>query len=347
MKKTLLSVAVVVALASATSVFAAEGGTGYVGVKGGWSHLNTHSGRLSEGVAIDDRDAISYGLYGGYNLSDFFGLEIGYSNYGRFSAKGPRHGNDDLIIHGADASAIVAFPFNKTDDLFLKLGVLYATTRDEIYDVSHSSASPLLGVGTRFAFSDSFQARVEYNYAHTVTKQDAFGYAPDLHNVSLGLEWKFGGAEEPAPVVAPAPAPKPEPVVVKKQISLDANALFGFNKNQLSEQGNQEIKRVSKEIESANLKDVQINVVGHTDRIGSDQYNNKLSQQRAQAVVDALVDNGVNSRNITAEGRGKTEPVTGSKCDNIKNRKKLIECLAPDRRVEVNFRGITEYVEQQ
>lgn len=93
-------------------------------------------------------------------------------------------------------------------------------------------------------------------------------------------------------------------------------------------------------------KDGSVVVLGYTDRIGSEQYNQKLSEQRAQSVVDYLVSKGIPADKISARGMGKADPVTGSTCDNVKARAALIDCLAPDRRVEIEVKGIKDVVTQ-
>jgi OOP family OmpA-OmpF porin len=82
-------------------------------------------------------------------------------------------------------------------------------------------------------------------------------------------------------------------------------------------------------------------VTGHTDRIGTQAYNQKLSERRADAVRDYLVSKGVAKDKIETLGMGKTQPVPGVVCNQPypKERKALIACLAPDRRVEVEVKG--------
>jgi OmpA-OmpF porin, OOP family len=91
------------------------------------------------------------------------------------------------------------------------------------------------------------------------------------------------------------------------------------------------------------LKDMKLEViiaVGHTDRLGSDQYNQKLSEKRAEAVKGYLVGKGVEPNRVYTEGKGEKQPVTGDKCSKTeKKSKKLIECLQPDRRVEIEVIG--------
>ena len=96
-------------------------------------------------------------------------------------------------------------------------------------------------------------------------------------------------------------------------------------------------------VKSKQLKLEVILAVGHTDRIGSDAYNQKLSERRAAAVKTYLVSKGVEANRVYTEGKGKKQPVTGTSCKNLgkesgKN-KKLVDCLQPDRRVEIEVIG--------
>jgi OOP family OmpA-OmpF porin len=92
----------------------------------------------------------------------------------------------------------------------------------------------------------------------------------------------------------------------------------------------------------AKLRDVQrlelVLVTGHTDRIGSQAYNQKLSERRADTVRNYLVSKGVPKDKIETLGMGKTQPLPNVVC-NQKERKALIACLAPNRRVEVEVKG--------
>jgi OmpA-OmpF porin, OOP family len=347
MKKTLVAVAVLGALSVSSITFAAEAGTSYVGVKAGWGHVEAHSGRNAVGVSTDEKNDYTYGLYTGYNFSKFFGAEIGYDYLGQYSNKGAYNGTNlgDYTVHGAEIATLIGLPFNETDDVFLKLGGLYANTKDDNFDSTGSKFVPLLGLGSRVAFGD-FLVRLEYTYAHKFAEINDFGYAPDLNNLSLGLEYKFGGAE---PVVAAAPAPEPavqpQTVIVEKNFALDSTALFTLGSSKLSNTGKDSVAKVSSEIKNNDLKNVQIKVEGHTDRIGSDESNMKLSKARARTVVEEFVADGIDPSVITAEGYGESKPVTGTKCDKIANRAKLVECLAPDRRVEVKFSGVSQETE--
>jgi OOP family OmpA-OmpF porin len=148
----------------------------------------------------------------------------------------------------------------------------------------------------------------------------------------------------PAPAVAPPapppppPPPAPPPAPVVQKITLASKALFDFDKAVLKPEGK---AAIDSEIISK-LSGVQklelVLVTGHTDTIGTQAYNQKLSERRADAVRDYLVSKGVPKDKIETLGMGKTQPIPGVVC-NQKNLKEKIACLQPLRRVEVEVKG--------
>lgn len=140
----------------------------------------------------------------------------------------------------------------------------------------------------------------------------------------------------PAPVAA-APAPKPAPVAAPEKVTLTAGALFDFDKSVLRPEGKAKLDEVAAKMDE--LKVEVIIAVGHADRFGSAAYNQKLSERRAAAVKDYLVAKGVEANRVYTEGKGSTQPVTDAKtCKGAKS-KKVIACLQPDRRAEIEIIG--------
>ena len=147
----------------------------------------------------------------------------------------------------------------------------------------------------------------------------------------------------PAPPPAPAPAPvakpepKPEPPKKPAVVNLASTELFEFNKATLTDEAK---KKLDSEV-IAKLKDIgqirYIIVNGHADRLGSVQYNQRLSERRAEAVRAYIVSKGADASKIETLGFGKTLPEKS--CPDQKDRKALIECLAPNRRVVVEIQG--------
>jgi len=147
-----------------------------------------------------------------------------------------------------------------------------------------------------------------------------------------------GGADLKKPMKK-APAPMAKPAKKKaKTLTITSTQLFAFNKSVLTPESTQ---RLDYEV-FGRLQEFRtikfINVKGHTDRIGSAQYNQKLSERRANAVKSYLVSKGVATSKIETYGYGKTNPV--KKCPGKMSTKALIECLAPNRRVEVEANGM-------
>jgi OOP family OmpA-OmpF porin len=138
---------------------------------------------------------------------------------------------------------------------------------------------------------------------------------------------------EPTPLVVAPPAPPP----IIEQISLSSDVLFEFNKADLRPAGQQKLDEIADRLKGANVQ--QVLAIGHADRIGSDDYNQQLSEKRAEAVKNYLAQKGVDQNRVRSEGRGESEPVTGDQCKGNKPNAKLIACLQPDRRVDIEVRG--------
>ncbi|MDA8256366.1 MAG: OmpA family protein [Betaproteobacteria bacterium] len=148
---------------------------------------------------------------------------------------------------------------------------------------------------------------------------------------------KAAPAAAPAapPAAAPAPAAAPKPAAQK--VTLAADALFDFNKAVLRPEGKDKLDKLSNDIKGIKLE--VIIAVGHADRFGTDAYNQKLSEKRAEAVKAYLVGKGVEPNRVYTEGKGEKQPVTkADQCKGPKS-KKVIDCLQPDRRVEIEVIG--------
>ncbi|NOU24807.1 MAG: OmpA family protein [Methylotenera sp.] len=236
------------------------------------------------------------------------------------------------------------------------------------FDGASSKTSPLvnLGLGAQYLFNDSFAVQADLREVWSRAQDNSANPAHDFNTetisntlFNLGGIFRFGApapapvvAEAPvaepapAPVAAPAPvvepAPAPAPVACKpnvETITVGAEKLFGFDKSALKAEGKAALDEAAAKIK-ANPEIKAVIVTGHTDRIGSDAYNQKLSEKRAKQVADYLVAQGVDSALITATGKGESEPVVNPK--GTKATKALIEALAPNRRVEIRAEGTKE-----
>lgn len=213
-----------------------------------------------------------------------------------------------------------------------------------------------VGLGAQYLFNDTFglQADLRHQWSRSDAKAPGTSFDADgtIGNtlLSLGAIFRFGApapvavaepTPAPAPVAAPEPAPEPAPAPVAapapcepkfETITLQAERLFGFDKFKLNGDSVPVLDDVVAKLKEHPEFDVVV-VTGHTDRIGSEQYNQKLSERRAEVIKQHLIGHGIDAGRIKAVGKGESQPIVD--CKGVKG-KKLIECLEPNRRVEIH-----------
>jgi OOP family OmpA-OmpF porin len=145
---------------------------------------------------------------------------------------------------------------------------------------------------------------------------------------------KAAPAPAPAPKAAPAPTPvakAPAPVAkapaAATKVTYAADAFFDFDKSVLKAEGKAKLDDLSGKVKAINLE--VIIAVGHTDSVGADAYNQKLSVKRADAVKAYLVSKGMEKNRVYTEGKGEKQPVADNKTDTgrAKNRRVEIEVV--------------------
>ncbi len=139
--------------------------------------------------------------------------------------------------------------------------------------------------------------------------------------------------EAPKPVEAPKPAPAPEakPKPVAEKVTFAADVLFDFDKSDIKPEGRSKLDDLAGKMKTINLEVVI--AIGHTDSIGTDAYNQKLSVRRAEAVKKYLSSKGVEGNRIYTEGKGEKQPVASNKTKEgrAKNRRTEIEVIGTRR----------------
>lgn len=358
-----------ITLAALASSFATAGDPDwYVGANIGQSRAQIDDEKITRAligggftttsIADDERD-MGYKLFGGYQFTRYFALEGGYFDLGKFGFKanttplGSLRG--DIALKGINLDAVGTLPLTEKLSAFGRVGVNYAEAKDSFGGDGavnsldpHSSkraANYKLGVGLEYAFTQSVAMRVE---AERYRIDDAVGEKGDVDLFSVGVLYRFG-QNKPAPVAlvaAPEPAaPTPPPVAARPlpppptKVAFSADSLFDFNKQEVKPAGKQALDTFAADLKGTHFE--VITVTGHTDRIGSHEYNMKLSTRRAEAVKSYLVESaGIPADKIMARGINGSEPVTKpGECKGEKATKQLIACLQPDRRVEIEVSG--------
>lgn len=120
-----------------------------------------------------------------------------------------------------------------------------------------------------------------------------------------------------------------------RTIHMESDWLFGFDQSQLSAAGQQALDQLYRDL-TLERRVASILIVGHTDRLGSDTYNQALSERRAGSVARYLVQRGIPADAIRAEGAGESRPVV--ECRGTQPTAALKQCLAPNRRVTITVR---------
>ena len=197
-------------------------------------------------------------------------------------------------------------------------------------------------------FSEGLWGVREWNYifhfrtgksADYVTCQYMVRFSGD--GVSTGGWWKNPDCALLAQPPAATPIPASTRLAPPQKVTLNADGLFRFDGSSLSDllpDGQVRIERLAAELRG-NFRSLHyIVVTGHTDRLGSDAYNEALSLARANTVRDLLVKQGIDGKLIRAAGMGKPQPVV-SDCEGTRSSPALLRCLQPNRRVEIDVAG--------
>ena len=163
----------------------------------------------------------------------------------------------------------------------------------------------------------------------------------------------MGTSESPLVGCGDATAPTPVPAVartvvsnVEDTVSYSDQFLFGFDKFTLRPEASASLNQLAERLRDENVQSVRVE--GHTDFMGSEQYNQGLSERRAHTVAAYLVNQGVSADKVSAAGLGEAQArmtetcqaevaKLGKKVSRAKKRAALIACIAPDRRVDVKI----------
>ncbi|MFV0482256.1 MAG: OmpA family protein [Campylobacteraceae bacterium] len=306
----------------------------------------TITGVFPEGN-LDLKNQLAMGLRVGYNFDHVLltkietGAEFTRAGYKAKPGAGDRH----TLINRYFVNAIKEFDLSKKLAVYGLAGVGYEDIRTERYD-NDDSMFGQYGVGLRYALTEALSLRGELRHGIKFDHGDNNLFA------TLGFTYRFGQTAE-TPVVEPTPVtPAPAPVygdsdgdgvtddkdlcpntpkgqVVDavgcvKVISLKVN--FGFDKADITPEFDSQIQTVAAVLNSE--KDYSVRLEGNTDSTGPAAYNMKLSEKRAKAVADRLVELGVAKSRITTEWFGATRPIADNKTP---------EGRAENRRVDTSF----------
>ena len=321
----------------------------------------------------DPKDT-AYKLFSGYQFNRYVAVEGGYFNLGKNSFRATTSPAGTLAgetkAQGINLDLVGTLPLTDNFSLLGRVGA-HHTWSKSTYSGTGAAAGVIgnskrngsdykVGLGMQYEFNPSVWLRGDVERYRV---KDAVGRRANVDMITVSLVFPFGHAPMPRqaaapryvpPVVTPpvaaapvyvapvAPPPAPAPVVVAppmQRISLSADAMFGSNQYQLREQGQANLDRFSQQLSGVMYESILVE--GHTDRMGSNEANQLLSERRATSVKEYLVVNGrIDPARISVVGRGESMPVTAaSDCSDRLPRARLIACLQPDRRVVIEVTG--------
>ena len=179
----------------------------------------------------------------------------------------------------------------------------------------------IAGVGVKNYLNDNFFVKAGVDALHGLDHGNTEWQA----GVGLGLN--FGGAK-PAPVVAqaepaPAPAPAPEPAPEMQSVRVELDVKFDFDRDTIRPEFRQDIQSLAEFMRT--YPSVTTTVEGHTDSVGTDAYNQNLSERRANSVRQALIDEGVESSRVNAVGYGEARPIADNNTDDGRAMNRRVE----------------------
>ena len=352
------------AAVSGEAAVAAESGW-YLGLGVGLSDANiaderirsqlSGAGLTMNSIDGDDRD-FGYKLFGGYKFNRNFAVEGGYFNLGEFgftantTPAGTFTGTGKF--QGLNLDLVGILPVSEKFSAFGRVGYIYTETKDTFSGtgggsvVAASNPNPdkkagnyKYGLGVQYDFTYNLGLRVEWERYRV---NDAVGNKGDIDLALIGLVYIFG-AEKPAPAAAPPPAPvapvaaapAPAPVLVIVPIApvvartqqycgiLDIQ--YEINRDVI--QREEQEKLAVLETFLRKYPDTTAVIEGHTDEVGTDADNMRLSQRRAESVVSYLAGRGIARSRMQAVGYGETRPIADNRTEIGKRLNRRINAI--------------------
>ena len=308
-----------------------------IGAGAGWAWAHDLDD-FSKDVSNDDT---AYNAFAGYNFTENLGAELGYLSGGDWDVNGHEFSNQ-----GATLSILGRLPLNDVFSVFAEGGgYLYSV---KSINGSEDNLAPLAGLGMTARLHDWIDIQARYRYMVRVgddSDNDKVGsgtqrWVSDISTATIELVLHPNRTVAAVPVAAPLVVTPPPPEPVDQTFNLSSDVLFAFGKAELKPEGMAALDDLYQQIVDVKPKDGNAVVMGYTDRIGSDANNLTLSEARASTVANFLIGKGLPADKVSIQGNGESNPVTGTQCDDVKARAALIDCLAPDRRVEIRVTGV-------
>lgn len=280
MKKTVAPSLIAIALATAGVSAGVQANDWYLGGGAGLSNFEDIQDSLP---AVKD-ETLSINAFSGYNFNEHFGAELGYTLFNGGATR----------AHGINLSAIGRLPLNEQFSVFGEAGAMGWKAMRAVND---EGISPMAGIGLTYRASDLVDVQARYRRIEDIGDMGNNGYESDVNNFMLELVLHPNrGATAPAPAAPVAPQPQPEVTYETRTVTADGSIYFAFDKSDLSPESRATLDEVARFAQEN--PDYQVELAGYADRLGSAEYNRRLSERRAMAAKDYLIQRGVAAQNI-------------------------------------------------
>jgi OOP family OmpA-OmpF porin len=292
---------VIGSLVAATSMGALAQGQGAVEVEG---FVNRYFSDTQRTFAHDEGNLFGGSI--GYYLTDDVELALSYGEYHDLRGEGAA-GSKNIKGNLSDLKAIYHFGQPGAGlRPYVSGGFGHQSIGDADSSGRNHSTLAIAGAGAKYYFTDMFYARAGVEALYNIDQADTEWQA----GVGVGLN--FGGnANRPVAVVEAAPAPVAEPAPVEEApqvVRVELDVKFDFDKTAVKEESYGDIKNLADFMNQ--YPQTSTTVEGHTDAVGTDAYNQKLSERRANAVRNVLVNQyGVGAERVSSVGYGESHPV--------------------------------------
>ncbi|WP_309303961.1 OmpA family protein [Vibrio parahaemolyticus] len=321
--KTMKKIILLTSLLSIPVLAATESPQIFVGVKGGYQWA------LDENYNHSNPEGAILGLYGGLQFTPSWSWDLGYQYHDELKADATSVNVKTWLIESA-----LRYDWYLRDNLSLygRIGAAYwdmNKTQPFLSKIDATGFSPLGEVGINYSFNPNIRLSTGYQYIDSIGKSNTGRY--DSRGLLVSLTYTFGSTTQPA-LVETAPMPVKDVATVKAPPqtwtfpSKTTDGLFGFDSAEPNQKFIDQLTEISSVLNS--YPKAKAKVVGYTDSIGSAFYNRNLSERRAQAVVNKLIELGVTQAQLEWSGEGESQPVA----DN-----NTAEGRAKNRRVEVTI----------
>lgn len=314
------------------------------------------SGASSVLFNANEKDT-AYKFILGKQLNKYFAVETGYFDLGKFNFNAvttpPGTLNGEVGFKGINLDLLGQLPLSEQFSVYARFGMHYTKananfTGNRLLAVTNPSSSEnklnaKIGLGMEYKLTQALAVRGE---VERLRVNDAIQNRGDVDFYSISLIYKLGQPAAKTNRYIPTPTPMPMPisetreavqevkvvtppekVATSEKATFAAEALFDFDKSDLKQAGKADLDNLLSQLQGM---DVEVMVpVGHTDSIGSDEYNQKLSMRRANAVKEYLITRGVDASRIFTEGKGEMQPIGDNRTNEgrAKNRRVTIEVV--------------------